>query len=83
MVVRADALGCEIVRLKANRLSGLSGEDQRRAYVDAKNTLASFLPGGIRYDHGSRRLNADWIAQFQVDRLIEAGYAVVYLGEPE
>ncbi|HEV2606103.1 MAG TPA: radical SAM protein [Microvirga sp.] len=40
MVARAEAAGVEIVRLKANRLTGLTGEDARRAYIDAKNTLA-------------------------------------------
>lgn len=40
MLTRAEALGCEVVRLKANRLAGLAGKDPRRAYMDAKNTLA-------------------------------------------
>jgi spore photoproduct lyase len=40
MVARAKASGLEVTRLKANRLTGLSGEDARRAYSDAKNTLA-------------------------------------------
>lgn len=40
MLARAEALDCEIVHLKANRLMGLAGEDPRRTYVDAKNTLA-------------------------------------------
>ena len=40
IVRRAEALGIETVRLKANRLSGLSGDDARKAYSDAKNTLA-------------------------------------------
>jgi spore photoproduct lyase len=40
IVRRAEALGIETVRLKANRLSGLSGVDARKAYSDAKNTLA-------------------------------------------
>jgi spore photoproduct lyase len=40
MVERAERLGAEVVRLKANRLTGLSGEDARRVYRDAKGTLA-------------------------------------------
>ncbi|RVU17518.1 spore photoproduct lyase family protein [Methylobacterium oryzihabitans] len=40
MAARAEALGIETVRLKANRLAGLSGPDPRRAYVEAKSTLA-------------------------------------------
>jgi spore photoproduct lyase len=40
MLTRAEALGCEVVRLKANRLPGSAGEDPRRIYGDAKNTLA-------------------------------------------
>ena len=37
---RAAALGSEIVELKNNRLTGLSGENSRQAYVNAKTTLA-------------------------------------------
>ncbi len=33
---RAAALGSEIVELKSNRLTGLSGENDRKAYVNAK-----------------------------------------------
>jgi spore photoproduct lyase len=40
VVARAETGGVEVVRLKANRLTGLTGEDARRAYGDAKNTLA-------------------------------------------
>jgi spore photoproduct lyase len=40
MVERAEAQAIEVVRLKANRLMGLTGGDARRAYIDAKNTLA-------------------------------------------
>ncbi len=36
---RAAALGSEIVELKSNRLTGLSGETARQAYVSAKTTL--------------------------------------------
>ncbi len=37
---RAAALGSEIVELKSNRLTGLSGENSRQTYVNAKTTLA-------------------------------------------
>jgi spore photoproduct lyase len=37
---RAAALGSEIVELKNNRLTGLSGENSRQGYVSAKTTLA-------------------------------------------
>ena len=37
---RAAALGSEIVELKTNRLTGLSGETARQTYADAKSTLA-------------------------------------------
>lgn len=60
MVARADALGCEIVRLKANRLSGLSGEDQRRAYVDAKNTLAIVVAPPTKLRLQPIPPSADW-----------------------
>jgi spore photoproduct lyase len=37
---RAAALGAEVVELKSNRLTGLTGENARQAYVNAKTTLA-------------------------------------------
>lgn len=40
IVERAAALGSEIVELKSNRLTGLSGENDRQTYVTAKTTLA-------------------------------------------
>ncbi len=40
MVDRAAALGAEVVRLKSNRLTGLSQSDKRREYLLAKSTLA-------------------------------------------
>jgi hypothetical protein len=36
-------LGAEVIRLKANRLTGLGDSDPRRAYIDAKSTLTSSL----------------------------------------
>ncbi len=40
IVARAAALGCPIVELKANRLSGLRGGGSREEYVRAKTSLA-------------------------------------------
>ncbi len=40
IVERAATFGAEIVELKSNRLTGLTGEDARRAYMNAKSTLA-------------------------------------------
>src|SRR3954469_2565936 len=37
---RSAAFGAEVVKLKANRLTGLGGDDPRRAYIEAKSTLA-------------------------------------------
>ena len=53
IVDRAEALGSEIVRLKSNRLTGISDKkqnsDPRRAYADAKTTLAVVVsPAGKR-----------------------------------
>ena len=54
IVARGEALGAEIIRLKANRLTGITraageGEDPRRAYVEAKTTLAVVVsPAGKR-----------------------------------
>ena len=51
MLERAEALGAEIVRLKANRLTGLDGghDDPRRAYAHAKTSFAIVVsPPGAR-----------------------------------
>ncbi|MFC1458542.1 spore photoproduct lyase family protein [Microvirga arabica] len=37
---RASTLGSEIIELKSNRLTGLSGDNERQSYVNAKTTLA-------------------------------------------
>ncbi|HEV2559599.1 MAG TPA: radical SAM protein [Microvirga sp.] len=57
---RAEALGCEVVRLKANRLTGLTGEDARRAYVDAKNTLAVVVAPPTKLRLQPIPPSADW-----------------------
>ena len=40
MLARAEALGLPVTRLPANRLTGLAQADPRRAYAEAKATLA-------------------------------------------
>ena len=60
MLARAESFGAEVVKLKANRLTGLTGEDERRAYAEAKTTLAIVVS-----PPGQRRLqpippSADW-----------------------
>ena len=60
MLERAEALGAEVVRLKANRLTGLTGEDARRAYAHAKTSFAIVVS-----PPGQRKLqpippSADW-----------------------
>jgi spore photoproduct lyase len=57
---RAAALGSEIVELKSNRLTGLTDDDPRKNYVNAKTTLAVVVA-----PPGKRRLqpippSADW-----------------------
>ncbi len=51
MLERAEALGADVVRLKANRLTGLDGgyDDARRAYAHAKTSFAIVVsPPGAR-----------------------------------
>ncbi len=60
MLERAAALGAEVVRLKANRLTGLSAEEERKAYALAKTTFAIVVS-----PPGQRKLqpippSADW-----------------------
>ncbi len=59
MLTRAEALGCEVVRLKANRLAGLAGKDPRRAYTDAKNTLAIVVAPPTNPPDATRSVTAD------------------------
>jgi spore photoproduct lyase len=77
MVARAEALGAEVVRLKANRLTGLSGDDARRAYAEAKTTFAIVVAPA-----GQRKLqpippSADW--QFHVAQGCPAHCQYCYL----
>ena len=77
MVGRAEALGAEVVRLKANRLTGLTGDDARRAYAEAKTTFAIVVAPA-----GQRKLqpispSADW--QFHVAQGCPAHCQYCYL----
>jgi spore photoproduct lyase len=60
MLAHAEALGCEVVRLKANRLAGLVGENPRRIYVDAKNTLAIVVAPPAKLRLQPIPPSADW-----------------------
>ena len=60
VVARLEALGVEVERLAANRLTGVRGEDERQTYTRAKGTLAVVVSPPSR-----RRLqpippSADW-----------------------
>ena len=60
IVARAEAQGVDIVRLKANRLAGLTGEDARRAYSDAKGTLAVVAASPAKLRLQPIPPSADW-----------------------
>ena len=77
MLARAEQFGAEVIRLKANRLSGLTGDDARRAYAHAKTTLAIVVS-----PPGQRRLqpippSADW--QFHIAQGCPAHCQYCYL----
>ncbi len=60
MLERAAGFGAEVVRLKQNRLTGLSGDDAQKVYAGAKTTLAI-----VTAPPGQRKLqpippSADW-----------------------
>ena len=49
LAARAAALGAEVVELRSDRLPSLAGDDPRRAYREAKSTLAvTVAPPGKR-----------------------------------
>ncbi len=80
MLARAESFGAEVVRLKNNRLAGLfgsAGGDARKAYAQAKTTLAIVVA-----PPGQRRLqpippSADW--QFHVAQGCPAHCQYCYL----
>ncbi len=77
MLDRAAALGAEVTKLKANRLTGLTGEDERKAYALAKTTFAIVVS-----PPGQRKLqpippSADW--QFHIAQGCPAHCQYCYL----
>ncbi len=77
MLARAEQSGAEVIKLKANRLAGLTGEDARKAYANAKTTLAIVVS-----PPGQRRLqpippSADW--QFHIAQGCPAHCQYCYL----
>ena len=77
MLERAEALGADVVRLKSNRLMGLGGDDERKAYALAKTTLAIVVS-----PPGQRKLqpippSADW--QFHIAQGCPAHCQYCYL----
>jgi spore photoproduct lyase len=60
IVERAAALGSDVIELKSNRLTGLSGDDPYKAYITAKSTLAIVVapPGKLRLQPIAP--SADW-----------------------
>jgi spore photoproduct lyase len=60
IVERAAALGAEVVELKADRLSGLTGGDARSAYREAKSTLAVVTASASRRRPQPIPPSADW-----------------------
>ena len=77
MLARAEALGAEVIKLKANRLTGLTADDERKAYANAKTTFAIVVS-----PPGQRRLqpippSADW--QFHIAQGCPAHCQYCYL----
>ncbi len=60
MAGRLEALGLPVERLRSNRLTGLRPEDPRRAYVEAKNTLALVVAPPTRLKLQPIPPSADW-----------------------
>jgi spore photoproduct lyase len=57
---KAASLGAEIVELSSNRLSGLVSDDPRRAYWDAKSTLAVVISPASKRKLQPIPPSADW-----------------------
>jgi spore photoproduct lyase len=77
MLSRAEQLGAEVIKLKANRLTGLTTEDERKAYAHAKTSFAIVVS-----PPGQRRLqpippSADW--QFHIAQGCPAHCQYCYL----
>ncbi|MGU3540060.1 spore photoproduct lyase family protein [Methylobacterium sp. A54F] len=60
MVARAEGLGLPVERLRANRIGGLGGADPRRAYAEAKATLAIVVAPPTKLKLQPIPPSADW-----------------------
>ena len=60
IVQRVEALGIEVERLTANRLTGLRGEDERQTYARAKATMAVVVSPPSRRKLQPIAPSADW-----------------------
>lgn len=60
MLARAEALGLPVERLKSNRLTGLRDADPRRAYREAKATLAIVVAPPTKLKLQPIPPSADW-----------------------
>ncbi|MFK5595812.1 SPL family radical SAM protein [Methylobacterium sp. HMF5984] len=60
MLARAEALGLTVERLTANRLTGLRQADPRRAYIEAKATLALVVAPPTKLRLQPIPPSADW-----------------------
>ncbi|WP_407523186.1 SPL family radical SAM protein [Methylobacterium oryzisoli] len=60
MVARVEALGLPVERLAGNRLTGLRHADPRRAYAEAKNTLAIVVAPPTKLKLQPIPPSADW-----------------------
>ena len=77
MLALAEQLGAQVIKLKANRLAGLTGDDERQVYANAKTTFAIVVS-----PPGQRRLqpippSADW--QFHIAQGCPAHCQYCYL----
>ena len=57
---RVEALGIEVERLRANRLTGVRGEDERQTYIRAKATMAIVVSPPSRRRLQPIAPSADW-----------------------
>lgn len=60
IVERVEALGLEVERLTANRLTGVRGEDERQTYARAKSTMAVVVSPPSRRRLQPIAPSADW-----------------------
>ena len=60
IVARVEAAGIEVERLKANRLTGVKGDDERQTYVRAKATMAIVVSPPSRRKLQPIPPSADW-----------------------